>query len=55
MKLKNFYMPKDTKLAGYRMGKIFTNYVSNRGLISVIYKQQQNTGHQKMTLFKSRV
>lgn len=43
MKLKSSYIPKETihkmKKTAYRMDKIFANYISDKELISKIYKQ----------------
>ena len=51
VKLKSSYIAKETihkmKKTAYRMDKIFANYISDKGLISKIYKQftQLNSKH----------
>jgi hypothetical protein len=54
MKHKSFYKAKDTiihTVLAYRMWKIFTIYISDRGLIDKIYKELKKQDIKKTTEF----
>lgn len=56
MKLKSFCVAKDTitwtELQASEWKKIFTNYISDRALISKIYKEHKKLDIKKITQLK---